>query len=56
MNAMTLTELLTEAVSRAASDILIVAGLPVSYKVNGVISREGERLLPADTAALVREV
>ena len=53
---MTLTELLTEAVARAASDILIVAGLPVSYKVNGVISREGERLLPAHTAALVREV
>ena len=53
---MTLTELLTEAVSRAASDILIIAGLPVSYKVNGVISREGERLLPSDTAALVREV
>lgn len=53
---MDLTEILTRAVSRAASDILLVAGLPVAFKVNGVIVREGERLLPQDTAALGQEI
>ena len=45
-------EILAEAVARGASDILIIAGLPVSYKIRGHIVREGERLLPKDTAAL----
>ena len=49
---MELMDILTDAVARGTSDILIIAGLPVSYKINGVICREGARLLPADTAAL----
>lgn len=49
---MPLTEVLQEAVARDASDILLIAGLPVSYKVSGHIVREGERLLPDDTHAL----
>ena len=44
---MSLNEILREAVQREASDVLLIAGLPVSYKVNGHICREGERLFPA---------
>lgn len=48
----TIGEILAAAVARGASDILIIAGLPVSFKISGQIVREGERLLPKDTAAL----
>lgn len=52
-----LTEILARAVERQASDILIIAGLPVSYKINGsVIRDDGPRLLPADTRALTESV
>ena len=44
---------LRQAVERGASDVLLIAGLPVAYKINGVILREGERLGPADTAGLL---
>ena len=53
---MVLTDILTRAVEQSASDILLIAGLPVAYKVHGLIQREGERLLPADTAALTEEL
>lgn len=52
---MQLTEILTEAVRRDASDILLIPGLPVAYKVNGAIVREGERLFPGDLSVLVDE-
>ena len=49
-------QILQEAVRLQASDILVIAGLPVSYKVNGQVRRgSGERLLPADTRALLEE-
>lgn len=48
-SAMSLNEILREAVQREASDVLLIAGLPVSYKVNGHICREGERLFPEHT-------
>lgn len=51
-----MNEILAGAVERGASDILIVAGLPVAYKINGQIIREGERLLPKDTSALTEEL
>lgn len=51
---MELQEILSAAVGRDASDILLVAGLPVAYKVNGLISREGERLFPEELDALVK--
>ena len=50
---MELLQLLRQAVERGASDVLLIAGLPVAYKINGVILREGERLGPADTAGLL---
>ena len=52
---MELLDILTEAVRREASDILIVPGMPVAYKVNGVISRSGERLGPSDTDSLTAQ-
>lgn len=39
-----------------ASDLFIVAGLPLSYKVNGTLHSEGERLMPADTEQLIRQI
>ena len=53
---MPLIDILKEAVSREASDVLIIAGLPVSYKVNGRIDRVGERLFPDHTQALSEEL
>ena len=46
-------DILEEAVTRSASDILIVAGLPVSLKIGGRILRDEKRLLPDDTFELV---
>ena len=53
---MPLIDILNEAVSREASDVLIIAGLPVSYKVSGRIDRVGERLFPDHTQALAQEL
>lgn len=50
------TSILTSATHARASDIFIVAGLPLSYKVNGIFQSEGERLMPADTEQMIREI
>ena len=42
---MELYNLLKEAVEKQASDIFIVAGLPVSYKLNGVIRPQSEEMV-----------
>ena len=47
---------LTAATNAKASDIFIVAGLPLTYKVNGVLHSEGERLMPNTTELLIREI
>ena len=45
--------LLQQAVLNHASDIFVVAGLPVSYRANGRICREKEeKLMPPQTNAL----
>lgn len=50
-------EVLKKAVARKASDIILIAGLPVSFKVNGCIVRDkSERLTPALTQCMVEEV
>ncbi len=49
-------EILSSATQAKASDIFIVAGLPLSYKVNGEIRSEGDRLMPADTEVLIRDI
>ena len=54
MDAKTILE---QAVANGASDIFIVAGLPVSCRKNGVINRIYEdRLLPPDTESLLVEI
>lgn len=49
-------EFLETATNAHASDLFIVAGLPLSYKVNGSLHSEGERLMPADTEQLIRQI
>ena len=51
-----LTEMLQKATNANASDIFIVAGLPLSYKVNGILHSEGERLMPKDTERLIQGI
>lgn len=50
-------EILERAIRNKASDIFIVAGLPVSYRINDVIEHpDGEKLLPRDTQKLVEQI
>ncbi|MCL1906034.1 MAG: PilT/PilU family type 4a pilus ATPase [Clostridiales bacterium] len=54
---MEITEIMAKALQHDVSDILIVAGLPVSYKTSSKITHdEGERLLPSDTQTLLEEI
>lgn len=54
---MDMVQILKDAVEHDASDIFVIAGLPVSYKVNGTIIRtQQENLMPAQTETLVREI
>ena len=54
---MNVIELLQKAVVDQASDIFIIAGLPVSYRTNGRILREdGERLMPPQTSEFVQQL
>lgn len=52
---MNLIDILARAVEQDASDILLIPGLPAAYKISGIITREGDRLLPDALDALVRE-
>ena len=49
-------EILHDATAVGASDIFIVAGLPLSYRVNGVLFHKGERLMPDSTEAFIRQI
>lgn len=54
---MDVIEILKEAVKHGASDIFLVAGLPVCYKVNGTILRTNEeKLMPQQTEELVKGI
>jgi len=55
MNA-ELNEILKEAVSLQASDVFIIPGLPLTYKVLGKQERSGEVLYPKDTANIVHAI
>ncbi|MBQ0078557.1 MAG: PilT/PilU family type 4a pilus ATPase [Eubacterium sp.] len=49
-----LRQILTSAVTLGASDIFIVAGRPISYKVNGVLTDySDEKMIPAITKELI---
>ena len=50
-------ELLENAVYQNAADIFIVAGLPASYRIGGVITQTNdEKLMPSHTSQLVKEI
>ncbi len=51
-----LNDILTEALRTEASDVFIIPGLPLTYKVYGTQAREGQIMLPENTEALVREI
>lgn len=54
---MHIDEILRQAIAEKASDVFFVAGLPVSFRKQGVISQlNDERLLPADTEVLLTEI
>lgn len=54
---MDILQLLKDAVEQGASDIYIVAGRPLTYKVNGhLCTRNEDRLLPETTEALVEGI
>ena len=55
---MNIHEILKNAVANKASDVFIVAGLPVSMRKNGIIQRseDDDRLLPPDTKDLLKEI
>lgn len=54
---MYLKEILEQAIEQEASDVFLVAGLPVSFRKQGVITRLNDtKLLPNDTDALLTEI
>ncbi len=54
---MNLQQILEKAVAEGASDVFIVAGLPVTFRKNGVIINVGEeKIFPAQTKELVEEI
>ncbi len=54
---MNIKELLECAVEKGASDMFVVAGLPVSYRINDSIERMNDtKMLPAETAELVKQI
>lgn len=54
---MNIDDILSEAVRMEASDVFIIAGLPVTFKVEGKQVRESSgKLMPDDTLRLVKEI
>ena len=54
---MELMEILKGAVEKKASDIFLISGLAVSYKENGIITKESDDIiLPAEAERLVKEI
>lgn len=48
---------LTEATNAGASDLFIVAGLPLSYKKNGsMVTLGDEKVMPIQTESMIREI
>ena len=54
---MDLIKILEQAINEGASDVFIVAGLPVTFRKNGVICQITDtKLFPSDTEALLTEI
>ena len=54
---MEIVDILRQAVEQNASDIFLVAGLPLSYKINGRIQEQAaDKMLPPDTEQLITAI
>ena len=55
---MEMMEILRQALETKASDLFLIAGLPVTFKVRGAQRRQEEegRLMPDDTARLIGQI
>ena len=55
---MEIMEILKQALETGASDLFLIAGLPVTFKVKGSQLRQEEqgRLMPDDTARLIGQI
>lgn len=54
---MTIREILEDAVKKQASDIFIISGAKLGYRISGRITSEGDKILmPADAEAYINEV
>ena len=54
---MELMEILKGAVEKKASDIFIISGLAVTYKENGIITKQNDNIiLPAEAERLIKEI
>ena len=53
---MGIQEYLQEAMGKGASDLFIVAGLPLTYKINRKMIKVGDRLMPEDTRKLIEDI
>ena len=55
--SMNIRRLLEKAVEEGASDIFIVAGLPITWRVNGKIRHmDGDKLMPFQTENFIKEI
>ncbi|MBQ4051626.1 MAG: PilT/PilU family type 4a pilus ATPase [Oscillospiraceae bacterium] len=54
---MLVEDILRDALEKSASDIFIVAGFPVAYKINSALVRQDDtRMMPPDTKALLYRI
>lgn len=54
---MNVTELLKKAAQDGASDVFLIAGLPLSCRINGVLKRENDvKLYPDDTKDMITQI
>lgn len=54
---MTVLDFLTQTTKKGASDLFIVAGRPLSYKLGGkLLELDDARVMPDDTDELVRQI
>lgn len=49
-------DFLKEAARSQASDIFIIAGLPLSFKVHGTMQHTGPKLIPSDTESMIKDL
>ena len=54
---MNVVDLLKKAAAEGASDVFLIAGLPVTCRINGLLTQENEeKLLPKDTEELITQI